>query len=237
MSFDATRAAWAARDAGAIEGGPRLLVALAMADRAHNGTGELTAGTRGLAALCGVSNPTVTATLRGLMSAGIVERTERGIGTRPSRWRWVLAPPPTGLAQAVDNGTQRATSTTQANTLRAKSNRQRAKSDALACKSTTQNQDQGVNQGESAGCEHEHELPPALRGGVDPSEVPERVAALREALGGRHALAQASQPPPSVTADNGRRGGKAATSHTGAGPTLAPVLSMAELTEFMAAEE
>ena len=40
MSFDATRAVWAARDSGALVGGPRLLVALAMADKAHNGHGQ-----------------------------------------------------------------------------------------------------------------------------------------------------------------------------------------------------
>ena len=86
MSFDATRAAWTARALGAIEGGPPLYVALALADRAQARTGELQAGTRGLAALLGMSRTTVTHALRERSKdAGVVEATERGHGTRPTQ--------------------------------------------------------------------------------------------------------------------------------------------------------
>lgn len=64
MSFDATRAAWSARRAGGLDGGPRLLVALAMAEMTYKGTGELQTGARSLAALCGVSHHTVIDTQR-----------------------------------------------------------------------------------------------------------------------------------------------------------------------------
>ena len=218
MSFDATRAAWAARRVGGIEGGPRLLVALAMAEMTYTPTGELQAGTRGLAALCGVSHSTVTATQRELEAAGVIECAERGLGTRPTRWRWVLAPPPTASAPLVDNGDQRATSVTLDDHAGNAKGAQRATSVTLARHLGNNYQEPGIYQGDRAGCENEHELPPALRGGVDPAEVPAHVAELREALGGR-------------------RGGLSAYSHNGAGPASAPTLSLAELSEFMADEE
>jgi hypothetical protein len=174
MSFDATRAAWAARRAGGLEGGPRLAVALAMADLTYADTGELVAGTRGLADLCGVSQTTVVAAQRELEAAGIVERTERGIGTRPSRWRWVLAPPPTGATHPVDNDDQRATSGALANHDRSAKPPQRASTGALARQHRSNYQDQ-VYPRVSA----DPDAP------VDTGEIPARVAALRDALGGR----------------------------------------------------
>lgn len=218
MSFDATRAAWAARRVGGIEGGPHLLVALAMAEMTYTPTGELQAGTRGLAALCGVSQGAVTATLRELEAAGVIERTERGLGSRPSRWRWLLAPPPTASAPLVDNGGQRVTTEAPAREDESANGSQRVTTKALARHHESNYQDQAYTRVDGAGCENEHELPPALRGGVDPAEVSAHVAELREALGGR-------------------RGGLSAYSHNGAGPASAPTLSLAELTEFMAAEE
>ena len=94
MSFDATRAVWAARDAGALEGGASLLVALALADRADRRTGELLAGTRGLAARLALSHTTVTAALRDLQKAGALEVVVKGRGKRPTLWKWTLEPPP-----------------------------------------------------------------------------------------------------------------------------------------------
>ena len=115
MSFDATRAAWAARRAGALEGAAlALLVAPAMADMTFSDTGEALAGARGIAAVCGVSHTTVIAAQRELQAAGVVERIEVGLGSRPSRWRWTLSAPSTGSAQVVDNPRQRATSVTPA---------------------------------------------------------------------------------------------------------------------------
>lgn len=84
MSFDATRSVWTARASGAIQGGPELYVALAMADRAHSRTGELSAGTRGLAELLGLGRSTVGRALRDLEADGVVEAMARGTGAGDS---------------------------------------------------------------------------------------------------------------------------------------------------------
>ena len=204
MSFDATRAAWAARRAGGLDGGPALLVALAMADQTYQDTGEAVTGTRGLAALCGMSHTTVTAALRDLQSAGVIECAERGQGSRASRWRWVLAQrysngTQTGSAQGVDKSPQRASTVTLAD---GESNAKpdlRATSVTLACQMSNNYQDQvypRVNDDDLA----EH-----LREGVDPEKVPERVAALRDALGGH-------------------RGGRRPPSHNGVAPPVPDAL-------------
>ena len=70
VSLDATRAAWAARRAGELPGGPRFLVVLALADLTYADTGEAVASTRGLATMCGVSQPTVTAALQHAAGGG-----------------------------------------------------------------------------------------------------------------------------------------------------------------------
>ena len=195
MSFDATRAAWAARRAGGLDGGPRLLVALAMAEMTYKPTGELQAGTRGLAALCGVSQPTVVATQRVLEAAGVIERAERGTGSRPSRWRWKLEPPPVS-APPGDNPDQRATSKAPATNGESAKPIWRATSKAVALNLESEYQDQVYTRVTRA---NGADLPAHLRDGVDPEVVPERVAALRDAL-------------------SGPRGGGRSPSHTGAAP-------------------
>lgn len=183
MSFDATRAAWAARRHGELVGGSRLLVALAMAELTYNGTGELVAGTRGLAALCGVSPVTVIATQRDLEAAGVIERIERGIGTRPSRWRWVLEASPTGSTQAVDNVEQRDTSGALDEQDSNAKGSQRYTSCALAIQERSNYQDQVFTRVRER---DERDLPPALRGATEPELVAANVTSLRDALtGGR----------------------------------------------------
>ena len=180
MSFDATRSVWAARASGFLDGGPRLLVALAMADRARQGTGEFQAGTRGLSAVCGVSQGTVTAAQRDLLKAGAVECTERGLGTRPSRWRWKLMPPPpaTALPHVGDNSGQRVMSGAQGRGL-ARQNAALARHiESGSASPRKRNQDQGVNQCENG---RAHDL-------TEPAEIPEHVATLRDAMGGRPAV-------------------------------------------------
>lgn len=213
MSFDATRAVWAARDSGALVGGPRLLVALAMADRAAKDSGNLVAGTRGLAARCGVSQPTVLDTQRQLEAAGVIERTERGIGTRPSRWRWLLAPPSTtGLPQGVDNNGQRSTSKAQGQGLALKNLGLARNHESGSAQPRKRNQDQGVNQG-GGGCEQQppEAMPAHLRDATEPDAVPLHVAALREAMGPRRNRS-AHPPRPTVVAvvDGNNEGGRPA---------------------------
>ena len=199
MSFDATRAVWAARRSGDLEGGPRLLVALAMADLTYQDTGEAVAGTRGLATVCGMSHSTVTAALRELEGGGVIERVQRGGGSRCSRWRWVLAPPPQryphGALEAVDNSDQRAKSVTLTVPESNAKPSQRAASVTPALLLRNDYQDQVYPRVSEAD-------PPAhLRDGVDPDDVRERVTALREALGGH-------------------RGGQRTPSHNGARPPV-----------------
>ena len=190
MSFDATRAVWAARDSGALCGGSTLFVALALADRADKATGTISASTRGLVARCHLSAPTVTRALRDLQEAGVVEVTARGIGTRPTRWRWLLTPPSTGITHGVDDVGQRAISETLTNGQREKNVSLRVNPSALACKSTTQNQDQYLNQGAPT-CN------PRLPEAADPAEISARVATLRDALnGGRTGAVGRSVPTP-----------------------------------------
>lgn len=188
MSFDATRSAWAARDAGAIEGGPRLLVALALADMTYQATGEAVAGTRGLSARCGVGLSTTTAALRELEVGGVIERTERGQGSRPSRWRWVLAPPPppppTGSAQGVDNLGPRTATGTPARAAENANGSRRTATGTPAFPYGNNYQDQEI----SRVC--------------DPAEVPERVAELRERMGGRSRQARHLGPPLAPTPEH-----------------------------------
>lgn len=200
MSFDATRAAWAARRAGALCGGSTLLVALTMADQTFNDSGEAVAGTRGLAALCGVGQSTVVAALRELQQAGVVERTERGIGSRPSRWRWTLEAPSTGSAQVVDNSTQRAGSGALTNGPRSAKADLRANTGALVNGLRSNYQDQvypRVNSNSDAVIVaellDESGAPPRPA----PDEVAATVAAIRETLNGRRGVASASAAPPS----------------------------------------
>ena len=194
MSFDATRAAWTARALGAIEGGPPLYVALALADRAQARTGELQAGTRGLAALLGMSRTTVTHALRELEDAGVVEATERGHGTRPTRWRWLLAPAPTGSTHHVDNPSQRPTSVPLMPSLAVPKNGQRPTSVPLEDQESNETRTRYLNQGNGAcGQVDEDALAEHLRGGVEPAEIPEHVATLRDALEGRRR--RGSSPP------------------------------------------
>ena len=197
MSFDATRSAWAARDAGAIEGGPTLLVALAMADRADRATGGLVAGTRGLAALVGVSHTTVTAALRDLEAAGAVEVTEPGRGRRATRWRWLLGgPPSTGSAHRGDNGALRYSHGTQASAVALPETPLRANLDRLACQESNETRTRNLNQGAAPCGQPDDEAP------VDPAEVPERVAELRERMGGRSRQARHLGPPLAPTPEH-----------------------------------
>jgi hypothetical protein len=200
VSFDATRAAWAARRAGALCGGTRLLVALAMADQTFGDTGELVAGTRGLAALCGVSQDIVVETQRELQAAGVIERAERGLGSRPSRWRWTLAAPSTGSAQAVDNFGQRSTSRAVAQEEKSANGLQRSTSRAVALDEKSEYQDQvypRVNSNSDAVIVaellDESGAPPRPA----PDEVAATVAAIRETLNGRRGVASAAAPPSS----------------------------------------
>jgi DNA-binding transcriptional MocR family regulator len=96
MSLAASRAVWHARRAGVLCGRERLLVALAIADQAQQPTGELRTTSRALARLCGVNTDTVTAALRELTAAGMVERVERGNGGKPSRFIFTAAVSPNG---------------------------------------------------------------------------------------------------------------------------------------------
>ena len=200
MSFDATRATWAARRAGALCGGPRLLVALALADQTFGDTGEAVAGTRGLATLCGVSQPTVTATLRDLQAAGVIECTQRGIGSRPSRWRWTLSAPSTVAAQPGDNSTQRATSEALPPNQESANHDLRATSEALARNVESNYQDQvypRVNSNSDAVIVErlldESGVPPR----PDPDAIAASVAAARESLNGRRGVVSAAAAPPS----------------------------------------
>jgi DNA-binding transcriptional MocR family regulator len=196
MSFDATRATWAARDAGAIEGGPPLYVALALADRAQKDSGELQAGTRALAARLGMSRSTVTHALRELEAAGVVEATQRGCGTRATRWRWLLAAPHTASTHHVDNGTQRYPNGTQAEELAVPKNGQRTGREPLEDRESNETRTRYLNQGKNqTAARVETDLPEHLRDGTDPAEVPERVAELREALGGRWRRGAPPNPP------------------------------------------
>ena len=173
MSFDATRAAWSARRAGGLDGGPRLLVALAMAEMTYKGTGELQTGARSLAALCGVSHHTVIDTQRALEAAGVIERTERGLGSRPSRWRWRLEPPPPGSAPTGDNSSPRGTSATPAAQERNANGKQWCSTVTPVVQESNNYQDQAYTR-----------VPEHLRETTAAEAVPERVAALRDALKG-----------------------------------------------------
>ena len=150
-----------------------------MAEMTYQATGELQAGTRALAALCGVSQPTVTATLRALQMSGVIECAERGIGTRPTRWRWTLAPPSPASAEPGDNPVQRATSKALADSEKSAKPVQRANSKALARKMGTQLPGSGIYQGTDAD-------------DVDPAAVAANVAALREHLPGHRGVGQPS---------------------------------------------
>jgi hypothetical protein len=91
---------WAARDAGLLEAGAPLLVCLAIADRANNGTGVARMGVRGLAHRTGLSAGTIVAALRVGVTAGALELVEPGRGSRPARYRIAL---PTARAKAGEN--------------------------------------------------------------------------------------------------------------------------------------
>lgn len=183
VSFDATRAAWAARDAGAIPGGSVLVVALAMADRADRATGELVAGSRGLAARLGVSQGTAWRATHALVLAGVIEPAEPARGTRPTRWRWLLAPPPlTGSPTVVDNSGQRRATDTQANGQRREIEAQRRATDTLVTRGGSETSTTRIT---NAACSCG--LPPNHRGPcsqslTDPADVSARVATVREAL-------------------------------------------------------
>jgi hypothetical protein len=205
VSFDANRAVWAARDAGELEGGPRLLVALAMADRAHNGSGEFQAGIAGLAHLLGLGRSTVVREARGLQASGFVEVTRPGMGTRPTRWRWLLEPPAqrsqigteTASAHPGDNNAQSSQPGTLTDSLRSPKARQPSHMGTIAVPTGTQTRTRVYNQGDAAAENGDAapEKPPAhLRNGVDPSEVPGRVAALRDALTAPRPPAGAEDP-------------------------------------------
>ena len=148
-----------------------------MADRTNMATGELSAGTRGLAAQCGVSQPTVVAAQRELQAAGVVERVELGRGSRPSRWRWKLDPPAprTGIAQPVDNEGPRATSKALAANDESANGKWRTTSKALALNVESEYQDHAYTRVNSNS--NGDEL-------VTPANVPARVGTLREALRG-----------------------------------------------------
>jgi hypothetical protein len=92
VSYQASNAVIAAREAGLIPGGPRLAVALVVANRANHGTGRLLASTRGLADVCAVSKDTVTAALSDLSSVLGLERLRRGNGSLPSVYRFPTVP-------------------------------------------------------------------------------------------------------------------------------------------------
>ena len=127
------------------------------------------AGTRALAELCGIGQTTVVEALRELQFSGVVERTERGIGTRPSHWRWTL----TACAPLVDNPTQRTLSGAQAQAVRSAKPSQRTLPGALANALGSNYQDQEFTQGVSRSAE----LGP--RDVVPPSMVGEHMAAVR----------------------------------------------------------
>lgn len=172
MSFDATRATWAARRSGALCAGSTLLVALAMADATYGETGELVAGSRGIGALCGMSHATVIGAQRELEAAGVIERVELGRGSRPSRWRWKLAPPPnTGTPRPVDNNGQRL-----------------ARQPQTVGEPTTNGKQWYSNQPPVVGQSNEYQDHAYTRVSGDelvaPSAVPAHVATLRDALGG-----------------------------------------------------
>jgi hypothetical protein len=217
VSFDALRALEALVAEGTVRHGTGVAVAWAMANRASVDTGELWASTRDLAAFLGMSQGTAWREMRGLVAAGVTE-------VLPGRahWRWrVVAPPATASAPGVDNGAARRVAVSErypdaspVEGTRRVSEHQRLTTGALPTREGSQTRTRYINQ-DGGGCENEHELPPALRDGVHPAEVPERVAELREALGGRRGVAPASHPQ----------------------PPAAPVLSLVELTEFMAGEE
>lgn len=219
MSFEATRAAWAARDSGALPGGAVLVVALAMADRADRATGELVAGSRGLAARLGVSQATALRATRALVLAGVIEPAERASGTRPTRWRWLLAPPQTTtLSPVVDNREQRRATSAQAEPLRRETEGQRRASDALVTRGGSEtrttritNRDTRViSDGSECVCGLPRRHPgPCAQAVTPPEEVSARVTTMREALGatrdGRPALAKIGTGRPSHTEpDDGR---------------------------------
>jgi hypothetical protein len=63
---------------------------MALAERANYRTQELQASTRNLASLCGVDAHTVTRAITDMTMAGLIERTKRGDGLRPSRYRFTV---------------------------------------------------------------------------------------------------------------------------------------------------
>ena len=77
-------------------GGPAFLVALAMAELS-DAHGEVVAGIRALAELCGYGKSTVH---RAIVTAGLFKMTDRGGGTRPAVYRFAY---PQRDAKAVDN--------------------------------------------------------------------------------------------------------------------------------------
>jgi hypothetical protein len=96
VSFKATAALWALRDAMVQEGvasaleGSALLVALALADRAIKVTGELRVGLRGISRRTGLHYSTVHAAIRELVGAGMLEVVKLGGGARPTHYRLVI---------------------------------------------------------------------------------------------------------------------------------------------------
>ena len=181
MSFDATRAAWSARRAGGLDGGPALLVALALADLTYQDTGEAVTGTRGLAAVCGIGKSTVTDALRELEGAGVIERAERGQGSRPSRWRWRLAAPCTPSAPPGDNPGPRTPAGTLETGPRYANGKSRTPAGTLAYPTGNNYQDQVYPR---VNPNFENDLPAHLRDTTEPTEISHRVAALRDALSG-----------------------------------------------------
>jgi DNA-binding transcriptional ArsR family regulator len=118
MSFPANRAVWDAADIDAegLERASCLLVALAIADRVRKDSGEARCGTRALARRTRLSRPTVTAALRALECAGVIEAVERGVGAKATRWRVALL---TTNAHPGDNGARVSNGDTLADSLRA----------------------------------------------------------------------------------------------------------------------
>jgi hypothetical protein len=100
VSFKATAAVWAARDAQLLEAGAPLFVCLALADRANNRTGIAKTGVRGIAERTGLGQATIVRALRSAAGAGVIELVEPGRGNRPARYRIALS---TRRANVGDN--------------------------------------------------------------------------------------------------------------------------------------
>jgi hypothetical protein len=188
----ASRSVWAARYAGDLPGGSTLFVALAMAERVNGGDG-FEAGTRGLAKLLGLSQTTIVRAQHELESAGIVEGARRA-GSAPTRWHWKLRDPGasespgkrTASAQAGDNPPGRVASGARPDPFVNHSTPDSESFEAFSESPAEPNHRTYVNQeserGRPCGQPDERALPEHLRDGAEPDEIPERVAALREAL-------------------------------------------------------